>query len=161
MNEINIEESMPLLLNVLNISGFQKKYIKKNKGWIYGKINKKEFYTCAVGFTQQDVELIQVGIQGVAAFCEAHLLKLPSECNDRDIYMAYAAKTIKELRSLISMSYICEHYCSFTLRSMQAKVRGDLTAKGYPQQLSDKNVQEINTGIRAVAELLSNMRLTL
>lgn len=161
MQDINIYEAMPLLQEMLNISGVQKRFIKKSHNWLQNKLLRGEFYSCPIGFTQSDVDLLNEALASTAEYISARVLKLPSECNDVDIYQAYAAKTIKELRLLISMSYICEHYCDFNLRTMQKKVRGELNAKGYPNRINEKNVQEINTGIRSVAELLSNIHLTL
>lgn len=158
---INVYEAVPVLTKMLNVSGFTKKLLKKNGNWLYNKYDKSEFYSVVPGFTANDIALVEGALKSTSEYCIERMLKLPSECNDPEIYAAYIIKTIKELRSLISMSYVCDNYCSFKLRTMQAKIRGDVRGNGKPMRFSDGDVNEINAGIKSVTDMLSRIKLTL
>ena len=158
---INVYEAVPVLTKMLNVSGFTKKFLKKSGNWLYDKYDKSEFYSVVPGFNANDIALIESALRSTSEYCSERMLKLPSECNDPDIYAAYVAKTVKELRSLISMSYICGNYCSFTLETMQRKASGVANSNGKPRRFTDKDVIEINTGIKAVADMFARMKLTL
>lgn len=158
---MNVYEAVPVLTKMLNVSGFTKKFLKKSGNWLYSKCEKSEFYFVVPGFNTNDIVLIETALKATSEYCSERMLKLPSECNDPDIYAAYIAKTIKELRSLISMSYICGNFCSFTLETMQRKATGVANSNGKPRRFTDKDVIEINTGIKAVTDMLSRIKLTL
>lgn len=158
---INVYEAVPVLTKMLNVSGFTKKFLKKSGIWLYDKYDKSEFHSVVPGFNANDITLIESALRATSEYCSERMLKLPSECNDPEIYAAYTTKTVKDLRSLISMSYICANYCSFTLETMQRKVAGVINSNGKPYRFADKDVIEINTGIKAVADMFSRIKLTL
>ena len=163
MNEIviNVYEAVPVLTKMLNVSGFAKKFLKKSGNWLYSKYKKSEFYSVVPGFNANDIALIESALKSASEYCSERMLKLPSECNDPDIYAAYIVKEVKELRSVISMVYICDNYCSFKLITMQMKIRGNFRGNGKPMRFNDRDINEINTGIKAVADMLSRIKLTL
>lgn len=158
---MNVYEAVPVLTKMLNMSGFAKKFLKKSGNWLYSKYEKSEFYSVVPGFNANDVALIESALKSVSGYCSERMLKLPSECNDPDIYAAYIVKVVKELRSVISMVYICDNYCSFKPRTMQAKIRGDVRGNGKPMRFSDGDVNEINAGIKSVTDMLSCIKLAL
>jgi hypothetical protein len=87
--EINVYEAIPLLKEVLNQSGFAK-LIGKSTNWIHEKsIQRCMFERMDPGFSEDNVELLNYGIEKVVEVCESHRLQPPSECSNRDIYNTY------------------------------------------------------------------------
>lgn len=120
--EMNIYDAIPLLNEMLNVSGFCKEILKKVGTWISTKSRRLEFYSIKPGFSNTDVKLMNQGMQDVADFCIAHILRLPSEYNDKDIYAQYAIQVLKDLRSVISMPYLRENYTNIARKTFTHKV---------------------------------------
>lgn len=79
--EITINDALPLLREVLNVSGFTK-MIGKNPGWFNNKEEEESpFERLVPGFTADNVELINYGLEKVVEACVKHKLHLPSSCS--------------------------------------------------------------------------------
>lgn len=163
MNDItmNVYEAIPVLREMLNISGFGTKVLKKSRYWIDAKYDRRDFYTVKPGFSEADVIAVNDGLKAVAQFCTDRVLKFPAECADVEIYGKYASQQIKELRGVISMPYLREHYTTIADKTFSKKTRMEMNKNGKPSRFSDKDIEEINTGILAMAETFSRMKLTL
>lgn len=159
--KINIYEAIPLLSEMLNVSGFCRKILKKVGTWITTKSRRLEFYTVKPGFNETDIELMNKGMQDVADFCQAHILKLPSECNDKGVYAKYAIQTLKELRSVISMPYLRANYTSIARKTFSHKMCLAIGMNGKPCYFTEKDITEINAGIIKMADTFSRLKFTL
>lgn len=158
--EININEALPLLREVLNVSGFTK-MIGKSPGWF----NDKEegvapFERMIQGFTDDNVELINYGLEKVVASCDKHKLHLPSSCSNREIYNTYVKTELKELRKLVSMVYLRENYTQIPTSSWNKKLN-NFQNRGTVSQFTEADIEQINHGIDKVSELLCSLKVTL
>lgn len=159
--EMNIYDAIPMLNGMLNISGFCRIILNKVGTWINTKTRRQEFYTVKPGFNEVDVEIMNKGMQDVAEFCHAHVLKLPSECNDKSIYAKYVVETLKELRSVISMPYLRENHTSIAKKTFTDKMRIAINRNGKPCYFTEKDITEINAGIIKMADTFSRLKFTL
>lgn len=158
--EIVVYEALPLLREVLNVSGFTK-MIGKADVWFNNKESRQEtFGKITPGFTEDNVELINYGLEKVVDACEKHRLQPPSECANRDIYNKYVGIQIKELRKLVSMVYIRENYTRIPESSWNKKVNNSPN-RGTVAQFTESDIEQINYGIDKVAELLRSLKITL
>lgn len=163
MNEIimNVYEAVPVLREMLNISGFCTKVLKSSRYWLDGKYERKEFYNVKPGFGETDVAAVNDGLKAVSKFCVDRILKSPLECADIEIYGKYASRQLKELRAIISMPYLRTKHTSMAEETFGKKMRLAMNKNGKPSRFSDKDIEEINTGILAMAETFSRIELTL
>lgn len=163
MEEIrmNIYDARTLLSDLLNVSGFDMKILKKQHAWLPNKYACKEFYSVKPGFNEKDIELINKGLIELATFCRSHLLKLPSECNDAEIYAQYAEKQLKELREVISMPYLRTHYTTIGEKVFIKKMRQTMNVNKKPYRFTDSDITSINAGIASMADIFSRLMLTL
>ena len=160
INRISIYEALPLLREVLNVSGFFK-LIGKSGSWFNNKEGMKQAYdTIPMGFTQDNIELINYGLEKVVEACHKHKLKLPSECPDRDIYNKYVKTELRDLRKLVSLVYIRENYTQIPVSSWNKKLI-NTPNRGTVAQFTSEDIKHINQGIDKVAELLASMNITL
>ena len=158
--EIVVYEALPLLREVLNVSGFTK-MIGKADVWFNNKESRQEaFGKITPGFTEDNVELINYGLEKVVDACEKHRLQPPSECANRDIYNKYVGIQIKELRKLVSMVYIRENYTRIPESSWNKKVNNSPN-RDTVAQFTESDIEQINYGIDKVAELLRSLKITL
>lgn len=158
--EIVVYEALPLLREVLNVSGFTK-MIGKADVWFNNKESRQEIFgKITPGFTEDNVELINYGLEKVVDACEKHRLQPPSECANRDIYNKYVGIQIKELRKLVSMVYIRENYTRIPESSWNKKVNNSPN-RGTVAQFTESDIEQINHGIDKVSELLRSLKITL
>lgn len=158
---LNVYEARTLLYDMLNVKGFNLIILKKTRGWTDGKYARNEFYSVKPGFNDKDIELMHKGLSELAEFCRKRILKLPSECNDAEIYGQYAAKQLKELRDVISMVYLRENYTSMAKKTFGNKLRMDINKNGKPCHFTDADIVSINNGIAQMADTFSRLKLTL
>jgi len=159
--EMNIYDARMMLSDLLNIKGFDSKILKKQNAWLPGKYSRKEFYTVKPGFNEKDIELINRGLRVLSEFCRKHILKLPSECNDADIYGKYVNQQLKELRGVISLVHLREKYTKMAKNTFCYKMRQTPNRFGKPQRFTDADITSINAGINGMADIFSRLRLTL
>lgn len=159
--EINIYQAKDLLYKMLNVQGFNKRILGKSKSWTDSKYNMTERLAIRVGYNDDDILLMNRGLMEVSEFCEKRVLKLPSECNDGTIYAAYVSKQLNELRGIIKLPYLREKYTSMAQRTFNYKLNSTPNRNGKPNRFSDKDIAEINNGIKSFAELFSRLTLTL
>lgn len=158
--EIVVYEALPLLREVLNVSGFTK-MIGKTPGWFNNKEEEESpFERMAPGFTEDNVELINYGLEKVVCACIKHKLHLPSSCPQRDIYNTYVKTELKELRKLVSMVYLRENYTEIPTSSWNKKLN-NFPNRGTVAQFTETDIDQINYGIDKVAELLGSLKITL
>lgn len=158
--EINVYEAIPLLKEVLNQSGFAK-LIGKSTNWIHEKsIQRCMFERMDPGFSEDNVELLNYGIEKVVEVCESHRLQPPSECSNRDIYNTYVKTELKEIRKLVSMVYLRENYTTIPQSSWNKKLN-NFANRGTVFQFTEDDISQINQGIEKVAELLRSFKITL
>lgn len=158
---LNVYEAKSLLDDMLNVKGFCSKILKKSPAWIPNKYARKEFYTVTPGFSADNIDLINNGLRELSEFCKRRILKLPSECNDREIYGQYAAKQLKELREVISMVHLRENYTSIAKKTYGCKLRMDVNKNGKPCYFTDSDIASINNGITQMADTFSRLKLTI
>lgn len=158
---MNIYDGVPILKKMLNMKGFCENMLGKGTSWINDKVNRRPYYFVTLGFTEQNVELINQAMQDVADFCRAHILKLPSEEDNKDVYAKYAIQRLKELRGIISMSYLRENYTNIANRTFTHKMNMAIGMNGKPRYFTEKDIIEINTGIIKMADTFSRLRFTL
>lgn len=158
--EVVVYEALPLLREVLNVSGFTK-MIGKNPGWFNNKEEEESpFERLPPGFTEDNVELINYGLEKVVDACTKRKLHLPSSCPQRDIYNTYVKTELKELRKLISMVYLRENYTEIPTSSWNKKLN-NFPNRGTVAQFTEADIEQINHGIDKVAELLRSLKITL
>lgn len=158
--EISIYEVIPLLREVLNLSGFAK-VIGKSTSWINNKESRTQFLErMEPGFTEDNVELVNYGLDKVIESCGKHKLHLPSSCPNREIYNTYVKTELKDLRKLVSMVYLRENYTSITKSSFDKKLI-NAANRGTVAQFTEDDIQQINYGIDKISELLSSLKITL
>lgn len=159
-NEVNVYEAAPMLKQILNLSGFGK-IIGKGASWFHEKsIRRCPFERMEPGFTEDNVELINYGLEKVVAACGKHRLQPPSECSNREIYNKYVSTELKTLRKLVSMVYIRENYTTITKSSFDKKLI-NAANRGTVAQFTETDVLQINNGIDKVAELLRTIKIVL
>lgn len=155
--EMNIYDAIPMLKEMLNIKGVCENLLGKKANWMNDKMNKKS----SLGFTEQSVEMMNQAMRDVVDICRAHILRLPSEYSEKEIYAKYAIQILKELRSVISMPYLRENYTSMAKDTLNNKIRLAIGKNGKPCYFTEKNIIEINTGITQMADTFSRLRFTL
>ncbi len=158
---LNVYEAKSLLDDMLNVKGFCSKILKKSPAWIPNRYARKEFYTVTPGFSADNIELINNGLRELSEFCKRRILKLPSECNDAEIYAQYATKQLRELREVISLVYLREKYTNMSKRAFGGKLRMDINRNGKPYHFTDADIASINNGIAQMADTFSRLKLTL
>lgn len=159
-NEVNVYEFLPTLRLILNISGFTK-MIGKSVVWFNNKEAKSQpFCRIPSGFTEDNIELINYGVEKVIAACEKHKLQPPSECPNRDIYNKYVSTELKELRKLVSMAYLRENYTDIPSSTWNKKVNNSPN-RDKVAQFTEADIQQINNGIDKIAKLLRSVKITL
>lgn len=159
-NEVNIKECLPMLRQVLNISGFARLMGKKQSWFSDKERDDTPFESLQRGFTEDNIELINYGLDKVVAACAKHRLQHPSECSNREIYNKYVSAELKELRKLVSMVYLRENYTKIPQSSWNKKIN-NFSNRGTIYQFTESDIQQINHGIDKVAELLSSIKVTL
>lgn len=159
--KMNVYESRELIENMLNVKGFNVKILKKSASWTTTKYLNLEFGNVKPGFSEKDIELYNNGLRGVSEYCDKRILKLPSECSDPEIYAQYASKLIKELRGVISIPYLREHYTNIAKKTFSYKLNSNIGANGKPVKFSEKDIIEINEGIRKMSIIFQSITLTL
>ena len=112
------------------------------------------------GFTEDNVELINYGLEKVVSACEKHRLHPLSECPNREIYNKYVSTELKALRKLVSLVYIRENYTTITKSSFDKKLINAVN-RATVAQFTEADIQQINHGIDKVAELLRSIKVTL
>ena len=158
--EISVYEVLPLLREVLNVSGFTK-MIGKNPGWFNNKEEEDSpFERMCPGFTEDNVELINYGLEKVVEACTKHKLHMPSSCPQRDIYNTYVQTELKQLRKLVSMVYLRENYTEIPTSSWNKKLN-NFPNRGTVAQFTEEDIKQINYGIDKVSELLRTLKITL
>lgn len=158
--EISIYEALPLLREVLNLSGFAK-VIGKSTSWINNKESRIQvFERMDPGFTEDNVELVSYGLDKVIEACNKHKLHLPSSCPNREIYNTYVKTELKELRKLISLVYLRENYTNIVKSSFDKKLT-NAANRGTVAQFTEADIEQINHGIDKVAELLLSLKITI
>lgn len=158
--EVNVYEAVPLFKQVLNFSGFCK-MIGKSASWIHDKSTKRSvFERMEPGFTADNVELINYGLEKVVESCHKHKLQPPSECPNREIYNKYVKTELKELRKLVSLVYIRENYTAITKSTFDKKLI-NAANRGTVAQFTEDDINQINHGIDKVAELIGSLHITL
>lgn len=158
---MNVYEAKSLLYDMLNVKGFNLIILNKAQGWTDVKYAGREFYTVKPGFGEKDIALMNKGLRDLSDFCRKRILKLPSECNDREIYGQYAAKLLKELRGVISLVYLREKYTTMAKKTFGCKLRMDINKNGKPCHFTDADIVSINNGITQMADTFSRLKLTL
>lgn len=159
-NEVNVYEVLPTLRKVLNMKGFTK-LLGKSLVWFNNKESSdRSFGRIAPGFTEDNVELINYGLEKVVESCVKHRLQPTSECPNREIYNKYVGTELKELRKLVSMVYIRENYTEIPESSWNKKMNNSPN-RGTVAQFTEADIQQINHGIDKVAELLSSIKIIL
>lgn len=156
-NQINIYEAMPMLRNVLNLSGFAKS-IGKTNSWFNNKEQKLEFPRVIPGFSQANVDLINYHLERAAEFCEKHVLHLPKN-SEREIYNKYVKAELKDLRKIISLVYLRENYTKIPKNSWGKKLV-NVANRSAVAQFTEEDIKQINEGIIAIAKLLHSIHLT-
>lgn len=158
--EVNVYEAIPMLKQVLNQSGFGK-LIGKSANWLHEKSARRfPFERMEPGFTEDNVELINYGLEKVVTACEKHRLHPLSECPNREIYNKYVGTELKALRKLVSLVYIRENYTTLTKSSFDKKLI-NAANRGTVAQFTEADIQQINHGIDKVAEFLSSIKIIL
>ena len=158
--EVCIYEVLPLLREVLNISGFCK-MLGKSISWLNNKESKEQaFERIPIGFTEDNVELINYGLEKVVDACQKHKLHLPSSCSNREVYNKYVKTELKELRKLISIVYLRENYTKIPKSSFDKKLI-NAANRGTVAQFTEDDIQQINNGIDKVSELLYSIKVIL
>lgn len=158
--EVNVYDSLPTLRMLLNMSGFAK-LIGKSTSWFNNKEAKTQaFDGLSPGFSEDNVELINYGLEKVAEACEKHRLQPSSECANREIYNKYVGTELKELRKLVNMVYLREQYTSMPQSSWNKKIN-NFPNRGTVSQFTDADINEINSGIDKIAEFLRSVKITL
>jgi len=158
--EVNVYEYLPTFRKLLNVSGFTK-LIGKSIVWFNNKESKSQaFERIPNGFTEDNVELINYGLEKVVAACEKHRLQPPSECPNREIYNKYVSIELKELRKLVNMVYLRENYTDIPQSSWNKKIN-NFPNRGTVSQFTETDISQINQGIDKVAELLRSIKVTL
>ena len=114
-----------------------------------------------LAFLKKDIELYNNGLCSVSEYCDKRILKLPSECSDPEIYAQYASKLIKELRGVISIPYLREHYTNIAKKTFSYKLNSNIGSNGKPVKFSEKDIMEINEGIRKMSSIFQSITLTL
>ena len=157
---MNVYEASPMLKQVLNLSGFGR-LIGKGASWFHEKsIRRCPFDRMEPGFTEDNVELINYGLEKVVSACEKHRLHPLSECPNREIYNKYVSTELKALRKLVSLVYIRENYTTITKSSFDKKLINAVN-RATVAQFTEDDIQQINHGIDKVAELLRSIKVTL
>lgn len=159
--KMNVYESRQLVENMLNVKGFNVKILKKSPTWTTTKYLKREFGNVKPGFSERDIELYNSGLYSLSEYCNKRILKLPSECEDPEIYAQYVAKLIKELRAVISIPYLRENYTSIANKTFGAKLRSDIGRNGKPIRFKEDDILEINEGLRKMSSIFQSITLTL
>ena len=158
--EINVYEFLPIARLMLNVSGFTK-MIGKSHGWFNNKERDgSPFERLKEGFTEDNIELLNYGLEKVAEACEKHRLQPSSECANREIYNKYVSTELKELRKLVNMVYLREQYTSMPQSSWNKKIN-NFPNRGTVSQFTDADINEINSGIDKIAEFLRSVKITL
>lgn len=158
-NEVNVYEAVPLFKQVLNLSGFGK-LIGKATNWIHEKSMRRcPFERMDPGFSEDNVELLNYGLEKVVESCMKHRLHPLSECPNREIYNKYVSTELKELRKLVSLVYIRENYTTITKSSFDKKLT-NAANRDKVAQFTEEDIQQINNGIDKVAELLASLKIT-
>ncbi len=158
--EINVYEAIPLLKEVLNQSGFSK-LIGKSSNWLHEKsIQRSPLERMVPGFTEDNVELINYGLEKVAEACDKHILHLPSLCQERDIYNKYVKTELKDLRKLVSFVYLRENYTNITKSTFDKKLI-NAANRGAVAQFTEEDIKQINFGIEKTSQLLRSLKITL
>lgn len=156
---ISIHEALPILREVLNMSGFTK-LMGKSSSWVYNKNEGRaaEFIQ-NVGFTDSNIKLITEGLKHVADECENHIILPLSEGAARREHSEYVTRELKELRKLIYLPYLREKHTTISERSFGRKLRGEANGASI-YQFTSSDIQQINEGLKSIAALLRSFIIT-
>lgn len=159
--EISIHEALPILKEVLNMSGIAK-LMGKSTSWFYDKSNERvaPFSLKSQGFTDEDLKLINNSLSRIADKCESHLIKPLAEGVDRKEHHVYAVSQLKEIRKLISFVYLREKHTTISEQSLSRKLRS-APNKGSICMFTESDISQINEGLKAVAQQLRSIKITL
>lgn len=159
--EISIHEALPILKEVLNMSGLTK-LMGKSVSWFFNKQNERvaPFSLKTWGFAEKDSDLINNSLSRIADECESHLIKPLAEGVDRKEHHVYAVSQLKEIRKLISFVYLREKYTTISEQSLSRKLRS-APNKGSICMFTESDISQINEGLKAVAQQLRSIKITL
>ena len=156
--EISIHEALPILKEVLNMSGLTK-LMGKSESWFNNKLNGRAFLPrLNPGFTDENMELVNSAIYQIADECESHLIEPLAEGVDRKEHHAYAVNQLKEIRKLISFVYLREKHTTISEQSLSRKLRS-APNKGSICMFTESDISQINEGLKAVAQQLRSMKI--
>lgn len=158
--EISIHEALPILKEVLNMSGFTR-LMGKSVSWFNSKLNGREFLSgLTPGFTDDNMGLVNNSLTRIADECESHLIEPLAEGVDRKEHHAYAVSQLKEIRKLISFVYLREKHTTISEQSLSRKLRS-APNKGSICMFTESDISQINEGLKAVAQQLRSIKITL
>lgn len=159
--KVNVYEAVPVLVNILNLSGFTKMFLRKSERWLPNKFNKISFGNVRPGFDQKDIDLLNSAVIQTAEHIRTLVIKGPESCSDRDIYNTYIGSRLKEARKIMSLRYLCEKSLTISYGTFANKLRNDKNRNGKPNQFSEEEISSINNGLKQIASYLDSLVLVL
>ena len=158
--EISIQEALPILKEMLNISGLTN-LMGKSVSWFAGKeVDREVSFIDFCGFTDENIELINKSINHIADECESHLLDLPTDNINRKEYNEYVSRELKEVRKSISFVYLREKYTTIGEQTFSRKLRL-APNRNNVFQFTTSDIVQINAGLKAISEQLRSMKIIL
>lgn len=156
---ISIHEALPILREVLNMSGFTK-LMGKSVSWFHDKEEERTpDFVATGGFSDANIVLINESLNRIADECDTHRLSFPAEGVSWKEHSLYVSKELKELRKLISFVYLREKHTSISKQSFGRKLRGDVVGN-YTCQFTEADIMQINEGLKSIADMLRSFKIT-
>ena len=156
---ISIHEALPILREVLNVSGLTK-LMGKSSSWVYNKVSDRVVLPrLSSGFTDDNIKLINESLRHIADECESRIILPPSEGTTRKEHSEYVTRELKELRKLIYLPYLREKHTTISERSFGRKLRGDVNGASI-YQFTSSDIQQINEGLKSIAAMLRSFKIT-
>ena len=159
--EVNVYEAVPILVNILNLSGFTKLFLHKSERWLPNKFKKITFGNVQPGFDQKDVELLNNAVLQTSEFIRTLKIKGVESCSDRDIYNTYVGSRLNETRKILSLKYLCEISLSISYRTFAQKIRNDKNRNGKPRQFTEEEICYINKGLDQISSYFDSLVIVL
>lgn len=157
--EISIQEALPILKEMLNISGLTK-LIGKSPSWFLSKEKEKSapFALSSPGFADKDIELVNKSLSLVADACESHMVTPPTEGISRREYHASVVEQLKGIRKLISFVYLREKYTTISEQSLSRKLRS-APNNGSICMFTESDIIQINAALKNISEYLRSLKI--
>lgn len=150
--QINIYKGLPMVLEKINTVALAA-VVGKSDSWIRNKLNHHVIKGKAKGFVEEDLPLINEGLSALGSEIASELVEYST---DRDAVIAQ----VKELRKMVSMSYIYMEVLKVKKTWFESRMR-PRSKEGKACSFKEDDILRINMAAMQIANELKSIELTL